>query len=213
MKESPKSEASPKTELVPKPESAPKKGVEKVDRVGKNSPDLKEGFKTPSVEELKVTNPTKEKNIIIKGDEGTPVPAVEAPTGGKAAAHGESAVHKASTAAPHGDAAAHKAADAAVKDSVAAGQSKATVERKVESEKQIKEALTIKKNESYAHCAERLLALAGEKDPTAKQIRELSRQLWIADHRRKAGTLNSGQVLNMDEHVRKNPSLKKLFSA
>ena len=82
-----------------------------------------------------------------------------------------------------------------------------------DSEAKIKEALTIKKGQSYSHCAERLLALAGEKDPSGQQIREVARQLWIADSRRKAGTLTTGQVLSLDESLRNNPSLKKLFKA
>lgn len=86
-------------------------------------------------------------------------------------------------------------------------------EKHNEAEKQIKEALTIKKHESYSQCAERLLALAGDKDPTGKQIRELAHQLWVADNRRKGGTLKTGQVLNIDENIRKNPNLKKIFAA
>jgi hypothetical protein len=90
---------------------------------------------------------------------------------------------------------------------------KAEASKHTESEKQIKEALTIKKHESYSQCAERLLALAGEKDPSGREIRELAHQLWVADNRRKGGTLKTGQVLNIDESIRKNPNLKKIFAA
>lgn len=90
---------------------------------------------------------------------------------------------------------------------------KAEAAKHRDEEQQIKEALTIKKHESYSQCAERLLALAGDKDPSGRQIRELAHQLWVADSRRKGGTLKTGQVLNIDENIRKNPNLKKIFAA
>jgi len=73
------------------------------------------------------------------------------------------------------------------------------------------EALTVRKGESYAHSAERLLTLAGHKDFSKEELRQVSRQLWIADQRRKGGELKVGQKLNLDLNLRDNPALAKLF--
>jgi hypothetical protein len=76
----------------------------------------------------------------------------------------------------------------------------------------LKDALTVHKGESYAHCAERLLSLAGNNDPTGGQIRRLARQLWIADHKREAYGLRVNQVLNLSDEIKKNKDLAKLFT-
>ena len=81
-----------------------------------------------------------------------------------------------------------------------------------EMKKNIDDALTVRKSQSYAHSAERILALAGNTDPTGKQIRTLAHQLWVADGRRKAGTLVTNQKLTLDDQIRKNPDLRKLFA-
>lgn len=83
--------------------------------------------------------------------------------------------------------------------------------REAANEKKISAALTVESGKSYSHSAEKLLALAGNTDPTSKELREVSRQLWIADQKRKANGLTTGQVLQMDANLRKNPSLAKLF--
>lgn len=75
----------------------------------------------------------------------------------------------------------------------------------------INQALTIGKGESYAHAAERLLSLAGHKDFSRAELKQVSHQLWVADQRRKGGELRVGQKLNLDLNLRDNPVLAKLF--
>lgn len=79
-------------------------------------------------------------------------------------------------------------------------------------DEKLKDALTVQRGESYPHCAERLLALAGNNDPTGAQIRRLARQLWIADHKREAYGLRVNQVLNLSDEIRKNKDVAKLFA-
>lgn len=78
-------------------------------------------------------------------------------------------------------------------------------------EQKINEALTVQSGKSYAHSAEKLLALAGNSDPSSKELKEVSHQLWVADQKRKSGGLTTGQVLHLDANLRSNPSLAKLF--
>lgn len=80
------------------------------------------------------------------------------------------------------------------------------------SDERLKEALTVQRGESYSHCAERLLALAGNNDPTGAQIRKLARQLWIADHKREAYGLRVNQVLNLSDEIKNNKDVAKLFA-
>jgi len=78
-------------------------------------------------------------------------------------------------------------------------------------QEKIASALKVRSGESYAHSAERLLALAGNSDPSSKELREVSHQLWVADHQRKKNELKTGQSLNLDSHLRSNPALARLF--
>ncbi len=91
-------------------------------------------------------------------------------------------------------------------------QSQAEAKTKERDEK-IADALKVKAHESYAHSAERLLALAGNTNPTGKELRDISHQLWVADHKRKRNELHVGQSLTLDENLKKNPALAKLFAA
>lgn len=91
-----------------------------------------------------------------------------------------------------------------------ARQKEEIAKQKAHDEK-LNEALKVNRGESYAHSADRLLKLAGHDDYTKEQLREVSHQLWIADNRRKAGTLPMGHTLAMNEALRKNPALAKLF--
>lgn len=75
----------------------------------------------------------------------------------------------------------------------------------------INAALTVGKGESYAHAAEKLLTLAGHKDFSRAELKEVSHQLWVADQRRKGGELRVGQKLNLDQNLRNNQVLAKLF--
>lgn len=85
---------------------------------------------------------------------------------------------------------------------------------KEQAQKALQDALTIhKKNESYAHAAERLLALAGNTDPTGQEIKNLSHQLWVANGRKKAGGVSVGDELQLDDSIKHNEALKKLFQA
>jgi hypothetical protein len=90
-------------------------------------------------------------------------------------------------------------------------QSQAEAKTKERDEK-IAEALKVKPHESYAHSAERLLVLAGKSDFTGKELREVSHQLWLADHQRKKNELHAGQSLTLDDNVKKTPALAKLFA-
>jgi len=78
-------------------------------------------------------------------------------------------------------------------------------------EHKINDALTVRSGESYAHSAERLLSLAGNNDPSSKELKDISHQLWVADQRRKKNELKTGQQLNLDSNLRHNPALAKLF--
>jgi hypothetical protein len=78
-------------------------------------------------------------------------------------------------------------------------------------DEKIAAALKVRSGESYAHSAERLLALAGNSDPSSKELKEVSHQLWVADHQRKKNELKSGQKLNIDSTLRSNPALARLF--
>ncbi len=78
-------------------------------------------------------------------------------------------------------------------------------------EEKIASALKVRSGESYAHSAERLLALAGNSDPSGKELKEISHQLWVADHQRKKNGLAKGQSLNLDSNLRSNPALARLF--
>ena len=68
------------------------------------------------------------------------------------------------------------------------------------------------KNHSYAQSAEKLLALAGNTNPTGKELRDLQHQLWVADGRRKSGGLAVGDQLKLDDSIKHNPALAKLFA-
>lgn len=83
--------------------------------------------------------------------------------------------------------------------------------REMINNEKIADALTVRKGESYAHSAQRLLKLAGNSDPSGKELKDISHQLWIADQRRKKNELRTGQKLNLDADLRHNPALAKLF--
>ncbi|CAN5297346.1 hypothetical protein BH10CYA1_BH10CYA1_28950 [soil metagenome] len=74
----------------------------------------------------------------------------------------------------------------------------------------IAEALKVHKGESYSHSAVRLLALAGNSDPSGKEIRDLSRQLQKAHHWKRE--LNVNESLTIDKaESKKNPALAHIF--
>jgi hypothetical protein len=77
---------------------------------------------------------------------------------------------------------------------------------------EIAKALTVHSHQSYAHSAERLLALAGNHDPSAKELREVSHQLWVADGQKKKGELHANHTLTLDDSLKNNPALAKLFA-
>lgn len=83
--------------------------------------------------------------------------------------------------------------------------------RQRHNDEKIADALTVRKGESYAHSAERLLSLAGNTDPSGKELKEVAHQLWVADQKRKSGGLKVGQTLNLDANLRRNQALAKLF--
>ena len=78
---------------------------------------------------------------------------------------------------------------------------------KTEQQKQRDDALanaaTIqKKNESYAHCALRLLALMGVHDPSGKQLRVLAHLLWKTNGSKRAGALHLHERLEVTDEVK-----------
>ncbi|HEY9718346.1 MAG TPA: hypothetical protein V6C69_12810 [Trichormus sp.] len=76
---------------------------------------------------------------------------------------------------------------------------------------QIKSALTIESGGSYAQSAARLLELSGHKKFTGAELRHVAHLLWLADHRRKAKGLKSGQVLTISPEMANDPLLEGLF--
>ena len=73
-------------------------------------------------------------------------------------------------------------------------------------------ALTVKRGNSYAQSAEKLLDLAGVKDPTAQQLRHLTHQLWAADGHHRAYQLHAGHKIRIDDTIRGNHDLAPLFA-
>lgn len=77
-----------------------------------------------------------------------------------------------------------------------------------------KAALTPPKHGGYYHVAEQMLSAAhkGEQnyEPSQKELKELVKQLQHANHNKKS--LSQKEPLEIDEDIRKNPALAKLFA-